>query len=327
MEIAVYEVRADEREHLAEMEAQYGVKLRLFGEPMTMENMEGAMGCLGVSTLGFSDLSAPVMRRLAEMGVRCLSLRCIGYNHVDLDAAREWGLRVSNASYPPGAVADFTILLMLLTLRKYKPAMWRQQVNDYSLDGLSGREMGSMKVGVVGTGRIGAQVMKQLSGFGCESLCYDVRRNPESERYGTYAALGDLYRECDLLTLHVPLMEETYHMIDERAIAKMRDGVVLINAARGELCDIKALIAGVESQKLGALGMDVFENEKGIYHHSLISDIIKNRDMAYLRQFPNVVLTQHMAFYTQESVRSMVRCGVEGIVKLLRGEEYPHTLV
>lgn len=328
MKIAVFEVREDEKAHLAALEKEFGVQLVLHEYPMTLDNMQACVaGCEAISTLGFSDLCRTALQQLAQEGIKYVSLRCIGYNHVDLDAALELGIRVANASYPPGAVADFTVLLMLLVLRKYKPAMWRQNVNDYALQGLMGRQMGGLTVGIVGTGRIGCTVMGNLSGFGCKMLCCDVHKNPDAERLGTYVDMETIYKQCDIISLHVPLMDSTYHMINERTIGKMKDGVILINTARGELCDIASLTYGVESQKIGAVGMDVLENEGGIYHHSLISDIIKNRDMAYLRQFPNVVLTQHMAFYTQESVESMVRCGIESIAAFESGQPYPHALV
>ena len=175
-----------------------------------------------------------------------------------------------------------------------------------------------MTVGIVGTGRIGRAVAEILRGFGCRMLAYDPYP-ADSLPQVRYVSLAELYRQSDLITLHLPLTAENRHMIDEESIAKMKDGVVLINVSRGELTQIEALIRGIESRKIGALAMDVFEDETEIYHHRRINDIIANRSMAYLRQFPNVILTQHMAFYTDVNTRSMVECGLKGIVDMAEG--------
>ena len=157
-----------------------------------------------------------------------------------------------------------------------------------------------------------------LRGFGCRMLAYDPYP-ADSLPQVRYVSLAELYRQSDLITLHLPLTAENRHMIDEESIAKMKDGVVLINVSRGELTQIEALIRGIESRKISALAMDVFEDETEIYHHRRINDIIANRSMAYLRQFPNVILTQHMAFYTDVNTVSMVECGLKGIVDMAEG--------
>ena len=180
--------------------------------------------------------------------------------------------------------------------------------------GCMGREIRNLTIGVIGTGKIGGTVIKSLAGFQCKILANSEYGSDEIKKYAQYVSMETLYKESDVISLHVPLTDESYHMINEETIDKMKDGVILINAARGELMDIQALIKGIEDQKIGALGLDVIENENGIYHMDRKSDIIQNRDMAYLRQFPNVVLTQHMAFYTDSATESMVRCGVEGLV-------------
>lgn len=220
------------------------------------------------------------------------------------------------------AWAEFAVMLMLMALRNYKPAMWRQQVNDYSLAGLRGRELRTLTVGVMGTGRIGRAVIDYLRGFGCKILAYDPFPSEELAARGdvTYVGLDELYAQSDLVTVHIPLMESTRGIINREAIAKMRDGVVLVNVSRGELMDVDALVEGIESEKIGALAMDVFPEEDGIYHVSRTHDILANRNMAYLRQFPNVILTQHIAFYTDIDVDSMVEQGIRGILAMATGE-------
>ena len=322
IKIAVYDVREDEKEKLKQIEEQLGIEMYLTTQGLNTDTVTLAKGCSGISVLGHHYIGEEVLIKCKEAGITHLSTRTIGYNHIDVKRAKELGFRVSNASYPPYGVADFTVMLMLLVLRNYKPAMWRQQVNDYSLAGLQGRELRHMTVGIIGTGKIGSAIIEMLHGFRCRILANSVVENEEVKQYATYVDLETIYRECDIISIHIPLTDKVRHMINAETIAKMKDGVILINTARGELMDIRALTEGIESKKIGALAMDVFENEQEIYHQDLKNDIIKNRDMAYLRQFPNVVLTQHMAFYTNADVESMITCGIESLVCFAKGEPY-----
>jgi len=245
--------------------------------------------------------------------VTCCVTRTVGYNHIDVKHAHEIDLKVANSSYPPTGVADYTVMLILMSLRHYKQAMWRGHVNDYSLRGLQGRELNELTVGIIGTGKIGQCVIKNLSGFGCKILAYDVYENDMVKKYAEYTDLDTIISSCDIISVHAPLLDSTYHLIDQERIAQMRDGVVLINCARGELMDIDALIQGIESQKIAALALDVIEGEDDIYHQDMRMEIISNPKMAYLRQFPNVIMTQHMAFYTDVAVESMVGCSIKAI--------------
>lgn len=315
MKIAVFEVRDDEKNKLKEIEKNENINLTLTEKVLDKNTVSMAKGCLGVSILGHSKIDEKILLRLKEMGIKYISTRTIGYNHIDVKAAKELGIRVCNSCYPPQGVAEFTVMLMLLTLRNYKPAMWRQNVNDYSLGGLAGKELGKQTVGIIGTGRIGSEVIKMLSGFGCKIIAYSKFETEEVKKYATYVSMEELLRQADVITLHVPLTEENYHMIDKRAVSLMKKGAVLINTARGELVDIKAVTKGIENQKIGALGLDVIEKEEGIYHADRKTDIIKNRDMVYLRQFPNVVMTQHMAFYTETNIECMAEYGIKGLLE------------
>ena len=343
MNIKLYELREDEKPALAEVMARIGAgDARMAGDApkrgaapqacaapsditidavtdeLGLENVASAQGFDAVVISGRSAMTAEVLDRLAELGVKYLATRTVCVDHIDVAHAHELGLRVCNTGYPPEGVAEFAVMLMLFVLRRYKPSLWRQQVNDYSLGGLEGRELGRLTVGIVGTGRIGQQVARILGGFGSKVLGYypsDVARAAGIE----YVPLEELYRRSDVVTLHVPLTEENRGMIDAEAINQMRDGVVLVNVSRGELIDVAAVTSAIEFEKIGALAMDVFADEVGIYHESRVNDIIRNRDMAYLRQFPNVVLTPHMAFYTDTNVNSMVEQGVRGVIAMAEG--------
>lgn len=316
MKIKMYEVREDEKKAIERVAEELGAYVSISSNILTPQEAESLRGIDGVSILGRTTVNKELLDGLKKAGVGYVSTRTVGYNHMDVAYAAEVGIRLCNANYPPYGVAEFTIMLMLLALRKYKPAMWRQGVNDYSLSGLQGREIRNMTVGVMGTGKIGRAVIKDLGGFGCRILAYDPYPAEDLKNTVEYVDGDTLLRTSDIITLHIPLMESTRHMINREAIAKMKTGVVIINASRGELTDIEALTEGIETEKIGALAMDVFEDENGIYHESRINDIIRNRKMAYIRQFPNVVLTQHMAFYTDANTDSMVECGIRGIVEM-----------
>ena len=317
MKIRLFELRQDE---LSAFECAAGTLPKNYSidavtEPLSADSIDGLKGYEAIVITNKSLLTADIVARLQQLGVRYVSSRCVGFNHIDLPAVKAAGIRVCNTTYPPYGVAEFAIMLMLMALRKCKPAIWRMQVNDYSLEGLLGRELRTM------TGRIGRAVIDYLGGFGCKILAYDPYPAQDlAAREGVeYVGLDDLYRDSDLITIHVPLMDSTRNIIDADAIAKMKDGVVLINVSRGELVDTDALIDAVESEKVGALAMDVFEDEGGIYHENRMNDIISNRKMAYLRQFPNVLLTNHIAFYTDVDVDSMVEDGIANIPAMVEG--------
>ena len=190
-----------------------------------------------------------------------------------------------------------------------------------------GKELHDLTVGVMGTGNIGRTFVQLLSGFGCRILAYDlhenyidhfmtVHENEDVKKYATYVDKDTLLKESDAISLHLPLFKSTYHLINKETIQKMKDNVILINCSRGELIDTEDIIEAIESKKIGALGLDVIEGEEGITHIDHRSDILSNKNMAYLHQFPNVIMTQHMAFYTNTAVKNMVKSGIKGIIEM-----------
>ncbi len=306
MKIAVFEKRPYEENIIQKFQNEKDVEIVSTDEILDRKTINLCENADAITTLGFSKLDKNILDEIKKYGVKYIATRTIGYNHYDLDYAKKIGLKVCNVTYAPNGVADFTIMLMLLTIRKYKPAMWRQNVNDYTLNGLMGKEMRNMTIGVIGTGRIGYTVIKNLSGFGCKILAYDKYQNNAVKEFAEYVDFDKLLEKSDIITIHVPLTPENIEIINKSSISKMKDGVIIVNTARSELTNIQDLIEGIETQKIGALALDVFDNENEIYHHYLSTDIIKNRDMAYLRQFPNVILTQHMAFFTDSAVDEMI---------------------
>ena len=321
MKIFVYSYREfDEAEYFQKFSKEYGVELGITTEAPTMENVHLAEGYEYVSIIT-TKIDEELMERFHELGVKMISTRTIGYDHVDIVAAKRLGMHVSNVSYSPECVADYTVMLMLMSIRKMKRIMQREEINDFSLPGIQGRELPNFTVGVLGTGRIGRAVIRDLSGFGCKIYAYDKYENDEVKKYAQYADLDTIYRECDLITLHMPLLDDNFHLIDGDAIGKMKDGVVIVNTARGGLIDTKALIEGIESGKISAAGLDVIEDEFGMYYYDRKSDVLKKRDLYILRGFPNVIVTPHMAFYTDQAVSDMVKNSILSCMYHAEGKE------
>ena len=300
-----------------------GIEFGYTQEYPTLENAALAAGYDAVSVTP-CDMSAPMVRRFHELGVRVICCRSIGYDHVDRETARELGMKVSNVDYPPNGVANFAIMLMLMSLRKAGHILKRGEAQDYSLKGKIGRDISTCTVGVIGTGRIGRTVLQHLSGFGCRLLAYDLYQNDEVKQIAEYVPLETLLAECDVITLHTNATEENHHLIDAKAIAAMKPGAVIINTARGKLIDSDALIAGLESGKLGGAALDVLENENGLYYYNRMGDVIPNPELAALRSMPNVILTDHTAFYTEEDVESMVQGVLESAQALVNGQPTRH---
>ena len=323
MKICVYDILDYEEPILERLQSQIGEELVRVRAPLTESSLALAKGCCGLSILGYSRVGRPLLEAMVQMGIRHISTRTIGYDHIDTAAAKELGVHVYHAYYEPNNVADFTVMMMLIMLRKAKISICRALVNDFSLDGLMGRELRSLTVGVIGTGKIGAAVIRNLSGFGCKILACAHHPDPSLSGLAEYVDLDRLYAQSDIVTLHVPLTQANYHMIDAGTLAKMKRGVILINTARGQLIDTESLIDALESGQVGGAGIDTLEEESGVMHIHVGTRIIDKRSLLYLKQFPNVLYTQHYAFFTQEATESMVRCGLQSILDGCRGVPTP----
>ena len=326
MKITAYEVRPDEKDYLLAAAQQEQIEITLVQGPMTQDNIDRAEGADGITILGDTKMDAALIEETAKRRIRVVATRTIGYDHIDLNAAKSNGVHVCNGYYDPDGVAEYTVMLILMSLRNYKQALFRGNANDYSLGGLIGRELRNLTVGIIGTGKIGQKVAQNLQGFGCRILAYSRRQNADPALGIEYCSLEELYAKSDIISLHTPLSNQTRYMIDKKAIDQMKDGVILINCARGELMRVDDIIEGIETRKIGALGLYVIEHEEGIYHMDRRSDILANRNMAYLRQFPNVTMTQHIAFYTEEAVKSMAESGIVNVVKCLKKQDNPNLI-
>ncbi len=315
MKVFFYEVKDYEIEYVKKYALKHGFILQGYThELLSLDNLELSAGCDAVSTLGFSRADNQIFKRLAENGVKYFCTRTIGYDHVDIASANKYGVRVMRAQYNSSNVADYTVMLILMAVRKAKVTFARSIVNNFSLEGNEGRDVSSLTIGVVGTGKIGAKVIKNLLGFGCKLICYDVVKNTEVEKYCTYVSFEELCASSDVISLHVPLTSDNYHMIDKDVIDRMKNGVVIINTARGALIDTEALVCGLESGKIGGAGLDTVEGEEGICHADLKTRVVPNENkLFYLKQLPNVIYTPHIAFFTEEAFSQMVESVFWGI--------------
>lgn len=322
MELAAYSYREDEREFFEKFGKQYGVKVRLIKEAPSPENTALAAGCESVSVIT-TAITDKIIERWHEAGVRCISTRTIGYEHIDCEKAWELGMTVSNVSYSSGSVADYTVMMILMVIRRIKYIMKRFEAQDCSLFMKRGRELANMTVGVIGTGKIGEHVIKNLSGFGCRVLAYDLYPKESVGRMAQYVDFDTLLGESDVITLHTPATPESLHMICRESIEKMKDGAVIINTARGSLIDTDDLIDALESGKIGAAGLDVIENEMGIYYGDHRYKVIHNRQRAVLNEMPNVLLLPHTAFFTDQAVSDMVEYSIVSCLNTVEGRENP----
>ncbi|MCI1209654.1 MAG: D-isomer specific 2-hydroxyacid dehydrogenase family protein [Treponema sp.] len=316
-QITVYTYRDfDEARYFEQFEKENNVHIvKCHGAPAG-ENIKLARGstCVNIIT---TKITEDIIRQLADSGVKYIATRTIGYDHIDMKAAEKYGIAIANAPYGPEGVADYTVMMMLMAIRNMKRIMQRTAIQDYTLNGLIGRELHDLTVGVIGTGRIGARVIKNLSGFGCRIIAYDPYPKDTVKKDAEYVDKETVLKSADLLTFHTPLTDENFHMINKNSLAKMKDGVILINTARGPLIDSETLISGIESGKIGAAAIDVVENEFGMYYNDLKSSVLKNRDIAILRGFPNVTIGHHMAFYTQNAIRTMVMDSMTGCLQFM----------
>lgn len=324
MKVTVYNCREfDEKKLFLKYGNELQMDLVLCEDFPNQSNAILAKGseCIDIFT---SKMPKELLRLFWEYGVKYVVTRTIGYDHIDVKAASALGMKVANVPYGPYGVAEYTIMLILMTIRKMKRIIERTNIQDYSLKGIQGRELKDLTIGVIGTGRIGRAVLKNLSGFGCRLLAYDIYENEEVKEAGvSYVTLEEMWKRADVITLHIPLTDENRCMINQKVISQMKDGVIIINTARGGLIDSEALISGIESGKIGGAGLDVIDHEFGLYYNDLKSDIIKNREIAVLRGFPNVTLSHHMAFYTDDCVETVIKNSLIGCRYFTEGKENP----
>jgi D-lactate dehydrogenase len=280
-----------------------------------------AAGCQAICAFVNDRLNHLVLEALATSGTRLIALRSAGFNHVDLEAAKRLGLTVARVpAYSPYAVAEHTLALVLSLNRKIFRAYNRVREGNFALDGLLGFDLHGRTAGIVGTGQIGTLVARSMAAFGCRLVGYDVRQNDACLALGlTYVPLEQLWSEADIITLHAPLTPATRHMVDARAVASMKPGVMLVNTGRGALIDTSAVVAGLKSGRIGSLALDVYEEEEGLFFQDFSSQVIQDDLFARLLTFPNVLITGHQAFFTEEALRAIAQTTLENVSAFERG--------
>lgn len=326
MKLIAYNCRSDELVYFQKFSEQYHIDLITSREAPSPETVAAAQGCRCISIIT-TPMTRDLLQQFYDAGVRFLSTRSIGYDHIDLTAAREIGMHIGNVSYTPNSVADYTVMLALMATRKVKAIARRSQAQDFSLAGVQGVELHNMTAGVIGTGRIGRLVAQRLAAFGCRVLCNDLFESNELQGVAEYVPLYRLLAESDLITLHMPATKKNYHLINAETIAAMKDGVFLVNTARGSLIDTASFLDAVESGKIGGAALDVIENETGLFYNNRKNEILTNREWAVLRSYPNVIVIPHTAFYTDQAVSDMVEHSIESCLLFEKNQENPWEII
>jgi D-specific alpha-keto acid dehydrogenase len=307
--ITVYGCGPDVVDLFAAMAPRLGVLTTRTEAPVTEANADLARGNRCISVGHKTPITNSTLAALRRAGVEYISTRSIGYNHIDVDHAASIGITVENVSYSPDSVADFTLMLILMAVRDAKAMIRRTDAHDYRLHHRHGRELRDLTVGVIGTGRIGCAVIDRLRGFGCRILANDKRPKTTAE----FVSVDELLRRSDIVSLHTPLTPATHHLLDRRRFELMKPGAFVINTGRGALLDTRALIAALESGRLGGAALDVVEGEEGVFYADHRGTPIASTPLQRLQEMPNVLVSPHTAYYTDHALsdtveNSLVNC-------------------
>lgn len=322
MKIAVYSTKQYDRKYLQQVNEDYGFEIEFFDFLLSETTAKNAAGYESVCIFVNDDGSRRVLEELAALGVKFVALRCAGFNNVDLDAAAELGIKVVRVpAYSPEAVAEHAVGMMMTLNRRIHRAYQRTRDANFSLEGLIGFNMHGRTAGVIGTGKIGVAVLRILNGFGMRLLAFDPYPNPQAVELGAeYVDIETLFSQSDVITLHCPLTAENHHLLNEDAFAKMKQGVMVINTSRGGLIDSQAATEALKQQKIGALGMDVYENERDLFFEDKSNDVIQDDVFRRLSACHNVLFTGHQAFLTAEALTSISHTTLENLRLLEKGE-------
>lgn len=323
MKVAFFSTKPYDRVYFDQENQEAGHEITYYDTRLTRDTVKLAEGYECACVFVNDRLDASVLIALAAQGTRLIALRCAGFNNVDLQSAAELGLSIVRVpAYSPYAVAEHTVGLMLALNRKIYWANSRVKEGNFSLDGLLGFDIRGRTVGVIGTGKIGECVIRILHGFGCKIIAYDKYQNDACLELGVeYVELADLFARADIVTLHCPLFKDTYHLVCNDTIAQMKKGVMIINTSRGGLIDSKAVVDGLKAGKIGYLGIDVYEEEEDLFFEDKTFEIRTDDVFARLTTFPNVVITGHQAYFTEEAVKQIAKTTVENITAYQSGAD------
>lgn len=322
MKVAFFDTKSYDIPGFEHYAADSGLEIKFFETRLNEDTASLAAGYDAVCVFVNDTVSAAVVDQLCQLGVKVLVLRCAGFNNVDMKACQGRLPVYRVPAYSPYAVAEHAMALLLTINRRTHKAYIRTRDFNFSLQGLAGFDLHGKTVGIIGTGKIGRVFADICKGFGMKILAYDKYPNPDSGL--TYVDLPELFEQSDIISLHCPLTEETHHIIDAASIAKMKTGVTILNTSRGALINTEDLIAGIKNKKVGAACLDVYEEEGDFFYEDYSGHIVRDDKLVRLIAMPNVIVTSHQAFLTQEALDSIASTTVDNLVKFFSGT--PNTL-
>lgn len=321
MKILFFSSKAYDQHFFSLANKAYGFELKFMEVPLNRSTAVLAKGCEVVCVFVNDMVNAEVLQELASQGVQLIALRCAGYNNVDLKAAEALDIKVVRVpAYSPYSVAEHTIALILTLNRKTHRAYNRVKEGNFALNGLMGFDLYGKTVGLIGLGKIGLATARILKGFGCRVLGYDIAQPAEADSIGIeFSDLDSIYRQSDIISLHCPLTPDTYHIINQESIRKMKKGVMLINTSRGALIDSIAVIEGLKKEQISYLGLDVYEEEADLFFEDLSNRVIQDDVFMRLLSFNNVLITGHQAFFTSNALEKIAEVTLENIQEFQAG--------
>lgn len=326
MKVTIFSTKPYDEQFLSEHNAAFGHELVFIENRLKPETAALAEGSPAVCAFVNDVLDAPTLEILAKGGTRFIAMRCAGFNNVDLAAASDLGILVARVpAYSPYAVAEHAVALLLGLNRHIHKAYNRVREGNFSIDGLMGHDVHGKTIGVIGTGIIGSIFARIMVGFGCEVIAHDVYENPDCIKQGiSYVSLEELFRRSHAISLHCPLMPSTHHLIDDKTLALMQDGVFIVNTSRGALIDTEAAIAGIKSGRIGGLALDVYEEESELFFDDHSFHIIQDDVFMRLTTFPNVLVTGHQAFFTHEAMANISNTTLSNLADFQAGRDCPN---
>lgn len=322
MKILLYDTKSYDKESFEERCVNYPeIEIDYLKSELTPNTASLAKGYDAICAFVSSDIGTEVVRILHECGVKLILLRCAGFNNVDIEETKRLGMTVMRVpGYSPEAVAEHAMALVLAATRKIHKGYVRVRENDFSLDGMLGYNLYGKTAGIIGTGKIGAAMARICRGFGMNVIGYDKYENPDLD-FVTYVSLDELLAKSDLISLHCPLIDETYHLINRESIQKMKDGVILVNTSRGGLVKTADLIEGIRARKFFAVGLDVYEEETKNVFEDRSNEILETSITSRLLSFPNVVITSHQGFFTKEALEAISETTLNNAMAFSKGEK------
>lgn len=320
--VAVFSSKHYDCEHLEMANKDFGFDLEYYDHKFSCKTAVTAKGYDAVCIFVNDVADKKALKELSDVGVKILALRCAGFDNVDLAEAEKLGITVVRVpAYSPEAVAEHAVALMMTLNRRTHKAYQRTRDANFSLDGLTGFNMHNRTVGVIGTGKIGQAIIRILKGFGMTILAYDPYPSDVAVKEGAnYVSLDELYAKSDVITLHCPMSPENYHLLNADSFSKMKKGVMIINTSRGGLLDASAAIEALKQTKIGALGMDVYENERDLFFEDKSNDVIQDDVFRRLSSCHNVIFTGHQAFLTQEALLNISETTLSNIKAIYEGK-------